>query len=260
MKKFLPALLITSLLLAHVAYATSQNLGEWFYFSMTVEEAAETDPVEQGDNTYEQGNLKDETEQAVIFKDFREGIGYRDKYGVQKKGGWFWIDKYGDNTMQCYYFDKYGFLVTDDEIDGHRVNDEGQRIKNNSENDEIELKEFTLAGPGAADPFALQLYDEQIFGENSQSSAGELFSHVYATTSVAYREATVSNANKVTVDELDKDGNPVVKADDEDTNVTSNGSIIAGGMGVGGPVPMQGADTITQNGSIIAGDNSVIKY
>ena len=260
MKKFLPALLITSLLLAHVSYATSQNLGEWFYFSMTVEEAAETDPVEQ-DNTGDSGNLKDETEQVVIIKDFREGTGYRDKYGVQKKGGWFWIDKYGDNTMQCYYFDKYGFLVTDDEIDGYRVNDEGQRIKNNSEDDEIELKEFTLAGPGAADPFALQLYDEQLFGENSQSSAGELFTHVYATTSVAYKEATVSNANKVTVDELDKDGNPVVKADDEDTNVTSNGSIIAGGNGVGGPAPMQGADITTSNGAIIAGDaNSILSY
>lgn len=274
MKKNLIALLIISILLSHTAYA-----GEWFWFELTVQE---TDAVEETESeAYEAGNLKDETEKPIVFTDKRDGYGYRNDQGVQLKNGWFWIDKYGDNTKQCYYFDKYGFLATDDEVGEYRVNDEGQRLKQNANTDEdIELQEFTLAGPGAADPFALQLYDAEKFSERSTSSEGELFEHINATSSYAYRLASGSTAEGISIEgsvneneeektiETDAEGNAVettvaetttaASETDEDANVVSKG-VINGTGGMGGP--SMGGDAGFSGGAIIAGDaNSILKY
>ncbi len=195
MRKKLIAILITSLLLPRLVFA-----GGFFEFNTIIEEIAETEAIETDEASKNQGNLPDETEPVVKFTEHKYGIGYINDQGVQLKNGWYWIDKDGDNTKQCYYFDKYGFLVTDDEIDGYRVNSEGQRLKQNSEDDEIEIQEFTLAGPGAADPFALQLFEEEKFSEKSTSSEGELFAHIYATTSYAYRLATGSSAEVISIE------------------------------------------------------------
>lgn len=41
--------------------------------------------------------------------------------------GWFWIDGNGDDTAECYYFDKDGYLFADTTTpDGYAVNSSGQ--------------------------------------------------------------------------------------------------------------------------------------
>ena len=254
MKKHLIAIMIISMLLTQVSMA-----GEWFTFDLTITETAETDEVES--TAYVEGNLKDESEQELVFTEQVKCIGYIDDDGIQKKNGWFWIDKYHDNTKQCYYFDKNGALAVDTIVDGYEVNDEGQRIKQNSEEDEIELQEFSLAGPGAADPFAYQVFDEEKFSENSSSSAGELFAHVNATTSIAYRVSTYSTAqNVVTQDSSsNKTGSDT---NDEDANIKSYGSILSWAEEKGGPMTSEPTASATDKSGTIIADNmsSVITY
>lgn len=274
MKKNLIALLVISILLSHTAFA-----GEWFEFHAEVEEVFKEETVEGDNDPGDAGNLKLETEAPVIHRETRYGVGYRNDQGVQLKNGWFWIDKYGDNTKQCYYFDKYGFLVTDDEIGGYTVNSDGQRLKQNADTeDDIELQEFTLAGPGAENPFAIQLFDADKFSEKSTSSEGELFEHINATSSYAYRLASGSSAEGISIEgyaseneeekrETDEEGKVLetvaqetttaAAENDEESNSISRGSI--NNIGAGGP--NMGGDMGNGGGTIIAGDaNTIRKY
>ena len=278
MKKKIIALLIVSMLFPNTVFAANVYNG-WFEFDADVEEVFVDETVEGDEDTSGGGNLKVETEAPIVHREHRYGKGYKNEHGVQYKNGWFWIDNYGDMTMQCYYFDKYGFLVTDDEIGGYRVNSDGQRLKQNAEDDDdIELKEFTMAGPGAENPFALQLFDENLFSERSTSSAGELFEHIYATTSYAYRLASGSSAEGVVVEGYETTASTEEKmheegmdykeetvtaettetAEDEESNSISKGTIYNFGTEAG-PGSMGGMGT--SGGAIITdGMNSIRTY
>ncbi|MBQ7535767.1 MAG: hypothetical protein IJT43_09145 [Stomatobaculum sp.] len=55
-----------------------------------------------------------------------EGWWYQNDDGTYPASEWKWIDGNVDGTAECYYFSSDGYMAYDNEIDGYRVNRDGQ--------------------------------------------------------------------------------------------------------------------------------------
>ena len=58
------------------------------------------------------------------------GWWYQNDDGTYPAAEWKWIDGNGDGTSECYYFYSDGYMAYSNEIDGYRVNSDGQWIVN----------------------------------------------------------------------------------------------------------------------------------
>ena len=58
------------------------------------------------------------------------GWWYQNDDGTYPAAEWKWIDGNGDGTAECYYFYSDGYMAYSNEIDGYRVNSDGQWIVN----------------------------------------------------------------------------------------------------------------------------------
>ena len=48
--------------------------------------------------------------------------------GTNLSSGWYWVDGNYDGIAECYYFDFYGKMASNCEIDGQRVNENGALV------------------------------------------------------------------------------------------------------------------------------------
>ena len=61
----------------------------------------------------------------------KSGWWWQEEDGYYPRSTWKWLDGDGDCLAECYYFDKEGYLVSDDVIgSGYEVNEDGAWVEN----------------------------------------------------------------------------------------------------------------------------------
>ena len=63
---------------------------------------------------------------AGTWRQNSSGWWYLNDDGTYPAGGWQWIDSNGDGTAECYYFYADGYMASNTDIGGYRVNNAGQ--------------------------------------------------------------------------------------------------------------------------------------
>ena len=70
-------------------------------------------------------------DREAFQKDYSEKYRYINDDGTYLSNGWYWLDRDGDGTSECYYFDQDGLTLSNKKTpDGYQVNTIGAWIEN----------------------------------------------------------------------------------------------------------------------------------